>query len=196
MCLPALGESSSTSHRSSSNRSDHEGDDPRHTPLHQSRVAISTEEEEEEGRSLSLGALYPPLSEVLDAAQASDQGAARCLTCRTCGLTSRRVEEARRQGDAVRERLQQGKALEERGEALAARRCLEQAVGRAEAWLHRGNWVLSELFSRLASVCVQLQVRNHDGSCSTCNDAATGVCLLGGRCWFLRRSQVSTQVCV
>ena len=80
------------------------------------------------------------------------------MMCRTCGSTSRRVEETRRHSEGIQELLRQGKALEERGEALTARRCLEQAVGRAEAWLHRGNWALSELYSRLASVCVQLQV--------------------------------------
>lgn len=109
---------------------------------------------------MSLRSLHPPLSEAVVRTEANDEGAASCLVCCSCRLTCRRVEEARRQSEGVQELLQQGKALEERGEALAARQCLEQAVGRAEAWLHRGNWVLSELYSHLASVLVQLQVRS------------------------------------
>lgn len=134
------------------------GDGSSHAPLHQSSVASSREEEEQES-GLSLSSLHPSLSDVAAEGETCDEGAAGCLTCRTCGPTSRRVEEARRHSKGVQELVQQGKALEERGEALAARQCLEQAVGRAEAWLHRGNWALSELYSHFASVCVKLQVR-------------------------------------
>ena len=82
------------------------------------------------------------------------------LVCRTCGPTSRRVEEAQRESKRAQEMLERGKEFEKKDQVAAARQCLEQALGPAKAWLHRGNWVLSELHSLLASVCVQLQVRD------------------------------------
>lgn len=156
LCFPPQkgGSSSNTSSGTQ------ERDGSLHPPITNSSFANSREEEEdEEGRSLSLSSLHPRLSEVL-VGEAYDEGAARCLMCRTCGLTSRRVEGARQESKGIQELLQRGRTFEERGEALASRQCLEQAVGRAEAWLHRGNWVLSELYSNLASVCVRLQVRS------------------------------------
>eukprot|EP00752_Nemacystus_decipiens_P004295 g3924.t1 len=134
-----------------------DGDGSLHPPIHQTNVANGNGREDD-GSSLSLRSLHLPLPEVLVGGDPSDEkGAADILVCRTCGPTSRRAGEARRHSKGVQELLQQGKALEERGEALAARQRLEQAIDRAEAWLHRGNWVLSELYSHLASVCVQLQ---------------------------------------
>lgn len=154
---------SNTSSSSNRNSSTHEGDDSLHPPLHQSIVVNSREgeeEKEEEERSPDMGSLPTRLPEALVGAGAYDEGAESCLTCRTCGPTSRRVEEAGRHSKSVQELLQQGKASEERGEALAARHCLERAVGRAETWLHRGNWIRCELYSHLASLCVLLQARN------------------------------------
>eukprot|EP00903_Cladosiphon_okamuranus_P018822 g17313.t1 len=160
ICLPPQKGSrepaGSSGNRSGSNR---EVSGSPYPPPHHRRVSRSREgeEEEEEESSSSLSSLHFPPSEALIGAEAYHEVAAGYLVCCTCGLTCRRVEEARRHGNGIQELLCQGKALEERGEAVAARQCLEHAVGRAEAWLHRGNWVLSELYSRLASVLVQLQ---------------------------------------
>lgn len=114
----------------------------------------------QEGRGSNLRSLNSPLSEVLvgvEADQEVDSG--WFLKCGTCGNASRRVGEAKRESKGIQELFKRGKAFEEAGEGLAARRCFEQALKRAETWLHNGNWVLSEIYSTLASVCVGLQVK-------------------------------------
>lgn len=127
-------------------------------PEDTSSVAVA---ERRQKKGLNLSSLRPPLSEVYVGAEANglEVGDPECLTCDTCGVTSRRAGEAQRESKGIQELLKRGKAFEEAGEDLGARRCFEQALRRAETWLHRGNWVLSEIYSTLTSVCVGLQVR-------------------------------------
>ncbi|CAM9560585.1 unnamed protein product [Choristocarpus tenellus] len=87
-----------------------------------------------------------------------------CIVCKA----RRSAEEARREGFAVEDLLEKGKALAARSGAVGgsegfkqsvveARTCLEEGLVRALAVLYRGNWVLSELYSELVSVCLELE---------------------------------------
>lgn len=84
-------------------------------------------------------------------------GVCRYLFCSTCNA-SRPVEDADREGKAIYELLERGKVLASGMEWSAAKGCLEEALQRASPCLHRGNWVLSDIYAELPSVCLQLQV--------------------------------------
>ncbi|CAM9871958.1 unnamed protein product, partial [Hapterophycus canaliculatus] len=109
-----------------------------------------------EDGELNLGARHTPVSEVLVGAEAQGEDPGR-FKCGTCGNASRPVDEAERQLEAIQELLDRGKALEGVGQASSARQCLDQALGRAIGVLHRGNWMVYEIYRLLASVCVELQ---------------------------------------
>lgn len=79
-----------------------------------------------------------------------------CISCRACG-DSRLAEEAERKLMAVRDHLERGKAVIRRGDGAEGRKCLEGALERAVC-LHRGNWLLSEIYAELVSVCLELEV--------------------------------------
>lgn len=113
--------------------------------------------EGDEDEELDLGARRIPLPEVLAGEEAEEEGPG-CLKCGVCGNMSRSAEEARQKLEAIQELLDRGKALESDGQAVLARQYLEQALPRSIGLLHRGNWVLSEVYGRLASICVELQV--------------------------------------
>lgn len=82
-----------------------------------------------------------------------------CLLCSTCGAP-RSAEDADRESRAIDELNRRGKAFCSSGKELEGKLVLEEALQRGINCLHRGNWVLSDLFAELSSVCVHLQVRH------------------------------------
>lgn len=132
---------------------------------------VTTSEEQEAG-GFNLSSLRSPLSEVVAGLEAEREDSAR-LTCDACGISSRPVEEARAELASIQESLDRVKAFGKEDQALPARRCLEQALGKGACSLHRANWMLSEIYGLLTSICVELQVRCTGRS--TCSDRATCV---------------------
>ncbi|CAM9485168.1 unnamed protein product [Pylaiella littoralis] len=133
----------------------------------------------QEGNSFHLSSLHPPLSEVSVGVEADEGLDPDRLKCCKCGSASRRVEEAQREREGIQELLKRGKAFEEAGEDLAARGSLEQALRRAGTCLHRGNWVLTEIYSTLTSVCVGL--RDFDAAAGYASESVdvSRACLAG-----------------
>ncbi|CAN0100702.1 unnamed protein product [Scytosiphon promiscuus] len=111
-------------------------------------------------------------------------GSPRWLKCDTCGNASRSAEVAEKKVEAIRELLNRGRALERDGETILARQCLEQALGRAVGFLHRGNWLLSEIYRVLASACVELE--DFEAAAMFAKDGLDSlrVCLTGVRPYF------------
>ncbi|CAN0226504.1 unnamed protein product [Ectocarpus sp. 8 AP-2014] len=134
--------------------------------------------EEQEAAGLNLSSLHFPLSEVVAGLETEREGSAR-LTCDACGASSRPVEEARAELANIQELLNRVKAFGNEGQALPARRCLEEALGKAASSLHRANWMLSEIYGLLASVCVELQ--DFDAAATYASDGmdASRACLSG-----------------
>ncbi|CBN79949.1 conserved unknown protein [Ectocarpus siliculosus] len=134
--------------------------------------------EEQEAAGLKLSSLHSPLSEVVAGLETEREGSAR-LTCDACGASSRPVEEARAELADIQELLNRVKGFGNEGQALPARRCLEQALGKAASSLHRANWMLSEIYGLLASVCVELQ--DFDAAATYASDGmdASRACLSG-----------------
>lgn len=80
------------------------------------------------------------------------------LLCSACGA-SRPSREAEREGKAVYDLLERGKALLNGGKGSEGKKCLDEALQRGVRSLHRGNWVLSEVYAELCGACLELQVR-------------------------------------
>ncbi|CAM9152032.1 unnamed protein product [Ectocarpus sp. 13 AM-2016] len=169
----ALGESSkSFRQKKSASPSSYQGSK---FPLDECNVEPS---EEQETAGLNLSSFHSPLSEVVAGLETEREGSAR-LTCDACGASSRPVEEARAELANIQELLNRVKAFGNEGQALPARRCLEQALGKAASSLHRANWMLSEIYGLLTSVCVELQ--DFDAAATYASDGmdASRACLSG-----------------
>ena len=79
------------------------------------------------------------------------------FTCGTCG-DSWPGEEAEQKRAAAHDLLQRGQADVRRGKETEGRKCMEAALQLA-ACLHRGNWMVSEIYAELVSACLELEVR-------------------------------------
>lgn len=98
----------------------------------------------------SSGLATDALSDVVDSG---------VLLCDSCGA-SRPGEETGREGRAIVELLERGRALAREGRtSQEGKQCLQEACERATRCLHRANWVLSEIYTELSSVCLEAQVR-------------------------------------
>ncbi|CAM9403157.1 unnamed protein product [Discosporangium mesarthrocarpum] len=85
---------------------------------------------------------------------AGDEG----LRCLKCGAVRGGGREAKREVQALRNVLEQGKALARAEGGLAkAKACLEEVLPRAQVLLHRGHWLLSELYAELVSTCLEVE---------------------------------------
>ena len=82
-----------------------------------------------------------------------------CMLCTICGA-SRSAEDAERESRTIDELEEQGKAFCRDGKGLEGKLILEEALQRGIKCLHRGNWVLNDLFTELSSTCVRLQVKH------------------------------------
>lgn len=79
--------------------------------------------------------------------------------CDTCGA-SRPAKQTEREEKAIRSFLERGKAAVREGRAAdEGKESLEEACQRAAHCLHGSNWLLSEIYSEVTSVCLEVQVR-------------------------------------
>lgn len=81
------------------------------------------------------------------------------LLCSICGAL-RSADDAERERRTIDELKGRGKALCSGGNELEGKVVLEEALQRGTNCLHRGNWVLSDLFAELSSLCLHLQVKH------------------------------------
>lgn len=82
-----------------------------------------------------------------------------CLICSICGAP-RSAEDAESESRAIEELVARGMAFCSGGKGLEGKLVLEEALQRGTKCLHRGNWVLTDLFAELSSTCLHLQVRH------------------------------------
>ncbi|CAM9928054.1 unnamed protein product [Laminaria digitata] len=79
-----------------------------------------------------------------------------CLMCSICGAP-RSAEDAESESRAIEELFARGMAFCSGGKGLEGKLVLEEALQRGTKCLHRGNWVLTDLFAELSSTCLHLQ---------------------------------------
>lgn len=85
-------------------------------------------------------------------------GRENTLNCTHCGA-SRPVKESERERQVILGLLERGRACSLAGEGTTAKEGLEEAMQRAFRFLHRGNWILYELFMELSGTCMEMLVR-------------------------------------
>lgn len=114
-----------------------------------------------------------------------------CLLCSICGAP-RSAEDAERESRTIDELEERGKAFCRDGKGVEGKLILEEALQRGIKCLHRGNWVLSDLFAELSSTCVRLQV-THITSATRVSSFTMARCRLRAldlQCRFPRRARV------
>eukprot|EP00904_Undaria_pinnatifida_P014211 jgi/Undpi1/9920/HiC_scaffold_28.g12374.m1 len=73
-----------------------------------------------------------------------------CLLCSVCGAPANRsAEDAERESQAIQKLLGQAKSFGAVEKPLEEKQVLEEALQRGTNFLHRGNWVLSDIFYEL-----------------------------------------------
>lgn len=89
-----------------------------------------------------------------------------CLLCSTCGA-ARSAEDTETESRAIDKLLKQVASLAgSGGKGLERKLILEEALQRGTDFLHRGNWMLSDILYPLTMQCMAIQVR-HAASTTT-----------------------------
>ena len=106
-----------------------------------------------------------------------------CLLCSVCGAPANRsAEDAERESQAIQKLLGQAKSFGAVEKPLEEKQVLEEALQRGTNFLHRGNWVLSDIFYELTIASMAAKVilctRHHQlCSISGLKIARTPVCV-------------------
>lgn len=107
---------------------------------------------------LECGGVCPPMSR--EGKNISKPG--DLLTCDKCGA-ARCAWQAEREGTAVGDILGVSRAgIDGHFDSTMSMEDFEQAKLRARKCLHRGNWMMAEIFAALVSVGLDLEVRDGD----------------------------------